>query len=48
MVDQDWLINTQVSSTADPWLRKIEVEVAVDIDGAELSLVSLTGFKGRY
>ncbi len=46
--DQQWVINTQVSSTNDPWLRKIDVTVSQNLDQIEIPLVNLVTYRGRY
>ncbi len=45
--DLQWQVTTDVSSTSEPWLRKIEITVSPS-DNEELSLVNLTGYRGRY
>lgn len=41
-----WNIDTEVTATSEPWLRKIDVSVAVD--GSNDPLVSMTAYRGRY
>ena len=47
--EQDWLITTDVQTTPDPLLRKIEVDVNLAGTNADShSLVSFTTYRGRY
>ena len=45
--DLQWQLKTEVSSTSDPWLRKIEVTVSYG-DNHEAVLADLIGYRGRY
>ena len=47
-VDREWLVTTEVTSTAEPWLRKIIVTVSADDHGDESPLVSLVGYRGLH
>ena len=46
--ERNWLINTQVSSTSDPWLRKITVMISSDQDTNQQNIITLTGYKGKF
>ena len=46
--DQQWLVNTDVSSTSEPWLRKIEINVMIETAKQPVSLLYLTSYRGRY
>jgi general secretion pathway protein I len=47
--EQEWLISTDVQSTSNPLLRKIEVGVnLVSANEPGRALVSFTTFRGRY
>ena len=46
MAGQQWRIDTSIEATSEPWLRK--VDVTVGLDGADINLISLTAFRGRY
>ncbi|MBL4827533.1 MAG: type II secretion system minor pseudopilin GspI [Spongiibacteraceae bacterium] len=48
VLDQEWLVSTQVSATSDPMLRKIEVSVALDNGREPVDLLSLIAYRGRY
>jgi len=45
---QNWRVITEVQTTPDPLLRKIEVSIAPaeQVDGA--ALITLTAYRGRY
>lgn len=45
--DLQWQVKTEVSSTSDPWLRKIEVTVFYG-DNSDAVLADLVGYRGRY
>ena len=45
---QQWQVDTEVSATSEPWLRKIEISVSIDNSRGQTPLVSLTGYRGRY
>lgn len=47
MAGREWHITTNVENTQLPNFRRIEIQVAKNID-KENSLVSLTGFMGKY
>lgn len=48
-MDQRWLVTTEINPTADPYLRRMTVDVAVEgIGGEETPLISLSAFRGRY
>ena len=42
-----WQVHTEVSATSEPWLRKIEVTVAVE-DVDDQPLATLIGYRGKY
>lgn len=44
----NWLINTQISSTSEPWLRKITVMISSDHDASQQNIITLTGYKGKH
>jgi len=46
--EKNWLLSTQVSSTSDPWLRKITVTIASDHDTRQQNILTLTGYKGKH
>lgn len=46
--DQQWLVSTDVSSTSEPWLRKIEINVMIETAKQPVSLLYLTSYRGRY
>ena len=48
MVNQEWIISTEISATSEPWLRKVTVDVSTDVAGSEVALLTLTGYKGKY
>lgn len=43
----EWQINIAVTSTSEPWLRKVTVGVSQGAN-PDYVLVSLTSFRGRY
>jgi general secretion pathway protein I len=48
LLNVNWRVLTEISTTADPLLRKITVNVAIDDGDQERELASLTGFRGRH
>ncbi len=47
--EQDWLVTTDVQTTTDPLLRKIEVGINLGaLANDKQSLVSFTTYRGRY
>jgi general secretion pathway protein I len=47
--DQQWQVNTEVSTTSEPWLRKIELSVGpYSVDLKQIPSTSLTAYRGRY
>ncbi|WP_101759478.1 type II secretion system minor pseudopilin GspI [Oceanicoccus sp. KOV_DT_Chl] len=51
LAQRQWRVTTQVSSTSDPWFRKIEVTVTDDsvANQSEAAvLAQLIGYRGRY
>ena len=46
--NQRWYIESDISNTSDPWLRKIEISVSSEALGKDYPLVSLIGYRGRY
>lgn len=46
VAEREWQINTEVSSTTDPWLRKIVVTVTEQDQQAILA--QLTGYRGLH
>jgi general secretion pathway protein I len=44
---QRWVIDTQISTTANPMMRKIEVTVGINQAGQSMPMVSLVAFRGR-
>ena len=48
MMGDDWTVATEVTTTSDPWLRKIAVSMHLG-DGYEGdALISLVGYRGRF
>lgn len=46
--NRDWLVVTDVTTTTDPLLRKIDVKVGPGDVAGNPSLVGFTGYRGRY
>lgn len=46
LAGQEWQIDTEIESTSEPWLRKIEIEVG--LKDSDTTLVSVSAFRGRY
>lgn len=44
---KQWIISTEVSSTPDNWLRKIEVSVAIN-EKPNYAIVNLTAYRGLH
>ena len=42
-----WRVETEVSSTSDPWLRKVAVSVSTE-NREDYPLASLIGYRGKY
>jgi general secretion pathway protein I len=44
-----WLVKTEVTSTSDPWLRKLEVSIEQEDYGQEANVVyRLIAYRGKY
>ncbi len=49
MGGREWRINSEVSDTSHPWLRRIDIEVFEIEEGVEIGpLDSISGYIGRY
>lgn len=49
VANRQWNVHSEVSSTSDPWLRKIEVWVVHKESSEQDSpIATLTAYKGRY
>lgn len=47
LAEQQWQVNTDVTTTSEPWLRKIEVTVTYG-DQDEAVLTRLVGYRGLH
>ena len=47
LADQQWQVNTDVTTTSEPWLRKIEITVTYG-DQNEAVLTRLIGYRGLH
>ena len=45
---QTWRVLTEVQTTPDPLMRKIEVSVATAEQGENAALITLTAYRGQY
>lgn len=49
MADRTWRVRSTIEGTSHPWLRRVDVEVAIEPDrGDSRTVHTLTGFLGRY
>lgn len=49
MGGREWILAVEVTETAHPWLRRVDVTVSAVEDGREIGPIDqLTGFVGRY
>lgn len=46
-VGEQWRVTTEISSTSDPWLRKIEISVAYE-QSPDAVITQLTGYRGLH
>ena len=44
----EWQVQTRISTTTDPWLRKIEVSVFSNVAGNEVMIADLIGYRGLH
>ncbi len=45
---REWRVETAVSGTSEPWLRKVEVTVSQGEGDARRSLASLVSYRGKH
>ena len=49
MGGREWRINSELSDTSHPWMRRIDIEVVEIEEGIEIGpLDSISGYIGRY
>lgn len=46
--NRNWQLETVVSATEDPRIRRVEVSVSAMVDGEPVPLAQMTGFLGDY